>query len=679
MPGRKSLPLLLSVSVATAATASLTTAQEDFFDLPPAQLSRIKVTAASAFAETVLDSSASVSVVNRGDWERRGARTLSDAVLHLPGVMLLPLPTGGQLIQVRSYDSTSLRGRATLLDGVPINTFAFGTEAFSNSHLQLPMLDSIELVRGPSSILYGSDAFHSALVASSYRGAVPEFSVRGELGSDNYRTLSMRFSESLADGQSLQAAVAATHQGGQDDKFDHLNGGVPADAYRDRRYDAASGLLRWQGGDSDLRYQLQLIGDYLNTDEFPGGGTVTGDTGAFDVADKNAMLWMLKGQLTGALAGGWGWQWDSYYWRNDYGQTFYLPTAVGMSEERQQFLEFRYGSKLQLQRTGIEALAASTDLALSGGVERAGVDDHEFQRLRLDGGPIGQGYADYEGLTQTIQSVALEGKSRWRQGHLQLIWGGRIDDYSTFGSELSPRLGAIWVPGGNSSVRLLYGEAFRAPNANELRGTNFFAGSRELKPETLRSLELAFAHVRGPWQLELVLFQNDWEDRILLAPDANTPGLQRYTNVGESESEGVELSVNYALDDWQVELSAASIENRNLDSGNESTAFPEWMFNFGVGYRWPAARLQLFWSNHLHDGVKVGDQALTQQPLADARMFWRSDLHLKKQWGANWSGTLNLRNLFDRDNVWPSVVNSRGGIDDIPRQISVGVEYTGPW
>jgi iron complex outermembrane receptor protein len=667
------------MSVAATGSAVPAVAQEDFFDLPPAQLSRLKVTAASAFAETVLDSSASVSVVKRDDWEQRGARTLSDAVLHLPGVMLLPLPTGGQLIQVRSYDSTSLRGRATLLDGVPINTFAFGTEAFSNSHLQLQTLESIELVRGPSSILYGSDAFHSALVASSYRGALPEFSVSGELGSDDYRTLSMRFSEALADGQSVQAAIAATNQGAQRHEFDYLNGGVPAEGRRDRRYDAGSGLLRWQGGDRDLRYQLQLVGDYLNTEEFPGGGTVTGDTGSFDIADKNAMLWLLKGQLAGTLAGDWGWQWDNYYWRNDYGQTFYLPTPAGMSEERQQFLEFRYGSKLQLQRTGIQALAASTDLALTGGVERAGVEDHEFERLLIDGGPIGQGYADYDGLTQTIRSLALEGKSRWRNGHLQLIWGGRIDDYSTFGSEVSPRLGAIWVPGGNSSVRLLYGEAFRAPNANELRGTNFFAGSGELKPETLRSVELAFAHVRGPWQIELVLFQNDWADRILLAPDAATPGLQRYTNVGESESEGVELSVNYALDNWQVQLSAASIENRNLDSDKESTAFPEWMLNVGVGYRWPAARLQLFWSNRLHDGVKLGDQALTREPLDDAPLFWRSDLNLKQQWSSNWSGAVTLRNMFDRDNVWPSVVNSRGGIEDIPRQISFGVEYTGPW
>src|SRR5690606_7070651 len=202
MPGKiKTLILALSIAVRGASSLGADDAhsQEDFFDLSPEHLSKLKVTAASAFTETALDSSATVSVVTRADWQRRGARNLPDAVMHLPGVMLLPLPTGGQLIQVRSYDSTSLRGRATLLDGVPINTFAFGTEAFSNSHIQLPVLDSVELVRGPSSILYGSDAFHSALVATTFRGTAPEFSLNGELGSDHYRSVSMRSSQPLAD------------------------------------------------------------------------------------------------------------------------------------------------------------------------------------------------------------------------------------------------------------------------------------------------------------------------------------------------------------------------------------------------------------------------------------------------------------------------------------------------
>src|SRR5690606_15500090 len=108
------------VAVAVAGTSQLGLAQgEDFFDFLPADLSRLRVTAASAFTESALDASASVGVGQPADWERRGARTIPDAAMHLPGVMLLYPPDGGPLIQVRSYDSTSLRGRATLIDGVP--------------------------------------------------------------------------------------------------------------------------------------------------------------------------------------------------------------------------------------------------------------------------------------------------------------------------------------------------------------------------------------------------------------------------------------------------------------------------------------------------------------------------------------------------------------------------------
>ncbi|HSB96550.1 MAG TPA: TonB-dependent receptor plug domain-containing protein, partial [Spongiibacteraceae bacterium] len=207
----KRLGVILGVLLTGTANAE----SEDFLELPLEQLSKLKITAASAFAESQLDSSATVSVVERKDWEQRSARTVPDAVMHLPGVMLLSPPDGGLLIQVRSYDSTSLRGRATLVDGVPINTFAFGSEVFSNAEMQLPVMDKLELIRGPSSILYGSDAFHSALLLSTYHNTAPGFTVSGEAGSRNYQRVAARGTQVLDDTQSLQVSISAAHQGNQ--------------------------------------------------------------------------------------------------------------------------------------------------------------------------------------------------------------------------------------------------------------------------------------------------------------------------------------------------------------------------------------------------------------------------------------------------------------------------------
>jgi len=650
---------------------------EDFFDLGPEHLSKLKITAASAFAESALDSSATVSVVSRADWERRGARTLPDAVLHLPGVMLIAPPDGGLVIQVRSYDSSSIRGRATLIDGVPINTFAFGSEVFSNAEMALPVMDNLELVRGPSSILYGSDAFHSALLLSTYHGNRPEFEVSGEAGSRNFQRVSVRGTEQIGDDQSLQVAVSAAHQGNQGLEYSYRGtDGFLQTAHREQGSHSGTGMLRFEGRSASLGYHLQLFIDQTSANEFPGAGTVFGDVRDHDIADRNSKLWMLKGELSGELAAGWNWQWDNYYWRNDYGQNYFLllppsnPQAGVFSNEDQQILEHRYGTRLYLKKADLEFLDAHTQLALSAGSERASIDDHHVTSLWNSNPP------NYKGLQQAINSVSLEGKSQWQDGRWQLIYGGRVDDYSTFGSQTSPRLGMIWMPASDYSIKALYGKAFRAPNANELRGTNFAAGSDDLKPETLDSYELAFTHARNNWLLELVGFKTRWHDRIVLAN--STP--RRYMNIGESESKGIELSAKYNSERWRVELSGSRIENDTIQSASRTAAsdvFPRWILDVGLGYRWPEERLELFWSNRLHEDVKSGDQALAVQPLPRAGMFYRSDLSLRQQWTDHWQGQLTLRNLFDRDNVWPSIVNSRDGVADIPRQISFEIEYRG--
>src|SRR5687767_3876278 len=92
----KKLAVVLGVLLSGVAAAE----SEDFLELPLEQLAKLKITGASAFAESQLDSSATVSVVSRKEWEQRGARTVPDAVMHLPGVMLLSPPDGGLLIQV---------------------------------------------------------------------------------------------------------------------------------------------------------------------------------------------------------------------------------------------------------------------------------------------------------------------------------------------------------------------------------------------------------------------------------------------------------------------------------------------------------------------------------------------------------------------------------------------------
>jgi outer membrane cobalamin receptor len=670
----KKLGVVLGMLLSGTAAAET----EDFLELPLEQLAKLRVTGASAFAESQLDSSATVSVVSRKEWEQRGARNVPDAVTHLPGVMLLSPPDGGLLIQVRSYDSTSIRGRATLVDGVPINTFAFGSEVFSNAEMQLPVMDKLELIRGPSSILYGSDAFHSALLLSTYRNTKPGLEMSGLAGSRNYQRAAVRGTQALGGDHTLQGAIAVAHQGNQGDRYEWpaSNVGPAGDTTREKSYRSGTGMLRWENSNEKLGYQLEIFTDQTSVNEFAGGGTLLVDVRDRDIADRNSHLWMVKGDINGKFDNDIEWSWDNYYWRNDYGQNYFLllPVVNIYTDEDQQMVEHRYGSRLNFKRADIGALSAKTQLSLTVGAERQGIDEHDNRSRVAELLPVlGIPTPDYEGLSQGINSASFEGKTQWHDGRYQAIYGVRADDYSTFGTQYSPRLGAIWMPSSNYSVKLLYGEAFRAPNANELRGTNFAAGDPDMKPETLDNWELSFAHEFENGIVQLVGFNTRWHDRILVTN-------LHYGNGGESESQGVELSSKFNVGRWQFELSGTGISNNTLNSSGGRTCncepemFPKWIADIGIGYRWPSERVEIFWANRLHESVRTGDD--TQRGnVTDTGFYYRSDLTLQQQWGSGWLGRVALRNIFDRDNRWPSVVNSNDGVADIPRQVSFEVEY----
>ena len=647
-------------------------AQDHYLDLRLDELMRIELTSASSFPQTQFDASATVSRVDEASWRRRGARTVSDALELEPGVMLLSAPSGGTLVQVRSYASTSLRGRATLFDGVPINTFAFGTEVFSNGRLPLALLDSVELVRGPSSVLYGSDALHSAVLLQPVNGAVDRVDVRA---SDNdFGAINGRGSRRFAN-QQIDFAAAVREQGEQGRSFDYLalDGSVQA-AQRDEQYRSRAAMLRWRWQQQDWKTSALLLHDYHKAEDFPGGGTLAGNTAQYDRASQNSDLSLLKLGASRALALG-ELVASGYFWRNDYGQQFNLalrpPGTYAL--ERQQFVETREGLLLTWRKPDLwVSRQQATELALSAGYEEAAIDDHDFDRVLFAPTTTTLIDPDYDGLRQHIASLQLDGKTYIDGKAWQLVYGGRLDDYSTFGSTLSPRLGVITRPTARDSIRLLYSRAFRAPNANELLGTSFAFGDDNLDPETLSSTELGYQHAWSRVAVELVLFSSEWHDRIVTRV---ADGRLRYGNSGDGESRGVESRLRYRGSDSMLDFAVTWTDSDGNEGAWVSDLFPRWMMTATGGYAWPAHAIETTVTLRHHGSVATGDEAIARVELPDTGPYWRIDWSVCKRVASQWQLQLTARNLFDRDNVVPSIVNSRDGVADLEREFELQVTY----
>lgn len=649
---------------------------EDDFELDSRYKEKLVIHAASAFPEVELDSSATVGVVTRADWEERGARLAPDALQHLPGVLLLSSPTAGVYSAVRTYQTFSARGQATILDGIPIDTFTYDLISLSNAEFQLPVLDRIELVRGPSSILYGSDALHSAVVLSTYSNLTPQFQVEGSVGEHDYSRLSVRGTHTLNASESLQGAFAFADQGDQHYVYTYPTpeGGEGIGQHQ-KQYQAATGMLRWEQRGEDVNSQVEYIYNHADAHGFPGVGTAfIVDTLDHDSGAHFNDFSLVKGSVAGTLASGWDYSVTPYFWQNKFGQQYWLNIpGYGWDNEDHSFTEQRYGAMFNVHRATIDTLGLNTQLSISASIERQAILDQHNVTAIYTVLPIPP--ADYAGLSRNIRSVSLEGKTALRDRRWQVIYGARVDDYSTLASQTSPRLGVIWMPVADFSVKALYGRAFIAPSAYELHGTNYALGTPTLGPESMDNEEITLTKVFNRSTINLVGFHSTWHDRVILQQFGI---INQFVPTGNTQTNGVELSANLVGDAARLEIGATYLENRARSSnqcGCNSQVLPSWLLNIAVGHTFHNPKIDVFWSNYLHQKTRTGDDAIPGT-VTNAPPYFRSDFSIRYAFTSRVDVSLIGRNIFSRKNIIPSTVNSHGGDADVPRQLGIDLRYT---
>ncbi len=669
---------ITSISCILSIATSFVQAEEvsdtvDLWSLNIEQLLEIQITSASHFSESRLTAPSSVSVIDRKDWEKRAARRTSDAFNHLPGVIVLPMPTGGNAIQVRGYGSGSARGRATLLDDVPINSFVYGTDVFSVNNIELAALERIELVRGPSSTLYGSDAFHSAVSYQSWQPTSGTTKANVAGGTNDYYHGNLQASQALSDDWLLGLSLSASQEGNQNRDFDFQSPqGTTDTSQRELSWDSQTAIMHLiQDTAENKGLSAAIYYSSNDSDDFQGAGNASFPTFDKDRGGHDGNLWMLRGGYKQPLANDIDFEAKLYYWEMEHSQEFLIPFMSDTLLEKSEFDESRGGISLIL-RQELESMA--TRWSMETNYEQAGVKSNDQQRSSLNTSTIiPTQTVDYSNTNQSLFGLSINADSQLAN-QWNMIWGGRYDHYDTFGNEFSPRLGGIYQPTDTTAVKLVYGEAFRAPSAVELMGTSFAQGSENLNPEEMKNIELSWVHSEKQWELEWTLFHSRWQERITLVPFNQGGFTSRYVNSGESQSSGSEISLRSQLNQWIIETSASYIFSENNETNQWISVFPKLIVNVGVGYRWPEPQLEIFFANRFHNNVYTGDQALPPFDLQDTPNYFRSDITMEKSFRENWQIGLALRNIFNRDNALPSIANSYEGIQDIKFDVAMTIK-----
>ena len=527
--------------------------QADLTQLPIEELMSIKVSTASKFLQNPMEAPSSVTIITAEDIKTYGYRTLADIVKSVRGM---------SVSNDRNYDYIGIRGigrtgdynsRVLLLvDGYRLNDPIYDTAPIGTEFpLDVDLIDRVEIVRGPGSSIYGSNAVLGVINvitkrAKNFNGT----EASGELGSFGTDKERLSYGKQYENGAGLLLSTTRFHSRGQDlffPEFNAINNGVAQNLDSDR-YKNFYGKLNFAG--------FTLTGAYSKRDKAvptASFGTLFNDPN-FQVSDGESYVNL-------DYAGEVSQRWDvsAHLFQGRYSYDGIYPYA---------------GAPVTLNYDQARGAWWGTEAKLIGRLNKhkvvAGV---EYQNNY---------HQDQSSFNVAPYALLLDDKrSSTREGYyvqdeitlsegLLLNAGLRYDYYSTVGSASNPRLGLIWNPAGTTAFKLLYGTAFRAPNVYELYYAS--AGSQkanpDLMPERITSYEFVIEHQpRSNLRITADVYENTINDNInqIIDPADN---LLVFVNSGQVKSQGAEVEVERLWDSgvrlranysWQI--------SRDVDSG----------------------------------------------------------------------------------------------------------------
>lgn len=525
----------------------------------------ILVVTASATEQNLKDAPASISVITHDDLQKKPVSNLKDVLKEVPGVQLTNEGDNRQGVSIRGLDSSYT---LILVDGKRVNSrnAVFRHNDFDLNWIPVDAIERIEVVRGPMSSLYGSDALGGVVniitrkVGKAWHGTVSADSTiqenrdRGDAYNGSFFTSGPIIEDVL--GVKIFGNLGKREKDKQEKSDSSATGETPRiEGFTTR---GASTEFAWTPTD--------------NQDIGFGYGFDRQDRDS-DSLNQNRME------------------------RQDYSVSHNGRWDFGNTE-----LRF-YGDKIDNLNPGNSGAITSRNNSLDG---KLVLPLGEINQLLTFGGEWRHDkLSDPVNLTggnsssTSASQYALFMEDEWRIFEpLALTTGIRMDDHETFGDHWSPRAYLVYSATDTVTVKGGWATAFKAPSmlqlspdwtSNSCRGSCKIIGSPDLKPETSESFELGLYFAGDEGILDgvngsVTAFQNNVDDMIGInrtpsrseAPNyTNFVGFDSagrpifsYYNVNKARIRGVETEVKVPFNDqWKLTLNYTYNDGRDLSGG----------------------------------------------------------------------------------------------------------------
>jgi iron complex outermembrane receptor protein len=483
----------------------------DLTELPIEALMNLdvpKVYAASKIEQKTTEAPSSVTIVTADEIKKYGYRTLADVLRSVPGFNV-SYDRNYAFLGVRGVSLGDFNSRTLLLvNGHRVNNnLTDGAYIETAFILDVDLIDRVEIIRGPGSVLYGNNAFFGVINVITREGK----QVNGVEGSFDYGSFDtykgrVTIGEQFTNGLHFLASGTYYDSHGVDELFykefntPAQNHGVADDMDADS-YGSAFGSVGY--GDFSLEGAWNRRQKTNPTAQF---STTFNDPRLRTIDDRSYVALKYAHSFPDIVDVVAQVYYDYYHFDIGYPQSVIVGTNVFSSEKD---TGEWWGLELQLNKR-----LWDRHVITFGGEYR----DDFLQEMLLSGQPAvhrnRQSYGIYlQGDFAIVTNLHLHG-------------GFRYDQYGDFDPSFDPRVALIYNPFKGSTLKAIYGTAFRAPNFSELSFPN-------IKPERITGYELVYEQEIGPrLRSSLSGFYNDMNDLIVFDSgsftnfNANTRGLE---------------------------------------------------------------------------------------------------------------------------------------------------------
>ncbi len=633
-------------------------------------LDEVVVTAAG-FEQAIREAPASITIITREELERKPYHGLAEALSDVEGIDV------GDAVDKTGAPSISIRGMPSdytliLIDGRRQNAAgnvtpnAFGGTA-NNFIPPMSAIERIEVIRGPMSTLYGSDAMGGVVniitreVAAQWGGSLgldytlQEHSEFGDLHSGNVYINGPLASDRLglavwggyfkrdpADIRYVQdnGVGVVPWMGANPVNYENYNLGarlsLQAGEHHDLWLEATTNRQTYDNSAGQLG--TLGTGGYAEEQRYNRDQAVLAWTGEFEIGTLDSSLMRSRTETIGRLI---------------------PPGVVGAGTPR----------SLESENTVFD-----TKLVSSLGAHMLSVGGQYWEASMVDG----VAPQEFE-FTQW----AIFAEDEWRFAEdFSLTLGLRRDDHSTFGSQTSPRAYLVWNASDNWVLKGGISQGYKTPRLEQLAdGINGFGGqgripligTPDLKPETSTTAEIGLYFVADSgFSASVGLFNNEFKDKIAtgvpvfnctFAASPNRPGcvnvgnwplidtFGQSVNIDEAVTRGVELATRVPISEawsWSANYTYTDSEQKSgAAAGLPLTNTPENMFNSSIN--WELSDTLSFYLRGEYRSERFRGVGLAQDQLGDYKAY--SLFHLGGQYRISENVRINaaVYNLLDRD------------------------------